>query len=172
MNDWYLYVVECSDGSLYTGITTDINRRLHEHNNTKRGAKYTRSRRPVSLVCVIDTYSSRSEASMYERAFKSLKRKEKLKVIDKHKPTPKFKENEIVLVGTWFVNPLKASRKVMGMILSVAGKKRSIYNKAGKYTGGKYRLDPRHVFFEKFEYRVLVEGKVIIVPENGIVRMY
>ena len=47
---YYVYIVRCSDNSLYTGITTDINRRIHEHNETKKGAKYTKSRRPVSLV--------------------------------------------------------------------------------------------------------------------------
>ena len=43
-------MVRCADRSLYTGITTDLKRRLQEHNSSKRGAKYTRSRRPVSLV--------------------------------------------------------------------------------------------------------------------------
>ena len=46
---WYLYVVECADGTLYTGITTSISRRIDEHNYGTRGAKYTRSRRPVRL---------------------------------------------------------------------------------------------------------------------------
>ena len=50
MKAWHLYVVRCSDGTLYTGVTTDLDRRLHEHNVTKRGAKYTRTRRPVELV--------------------------------------------------------------------------------------------------------------------------
>ena len=47
---YHVYIVRCNDNSLYTGITTDLKRRLHEHNQTKKGAKYTRSRRPVSLV--------------------------------------------------------------------------------------------------------------------------
>jgi putative endonuclease len=47
---WYVYIVHCRDKSLYTGITTDISRRLTEHNSTDKGAKYTRPRRPVSLV--------------------------------------------------------------------------------------------------------------------------
>jgi putative endonuclease len=45
---WYIYILECSDNTLYTGITTDINRRLLEHNSGK-GAKYTRNRKPVTL---------------------------------------------------------------------------------------------------------------------------
>ena len=45
-----MYVVACSDGTFYTGVTTDLDRRLNEHNNTKKGAKYTRSRRPVRLI--------------------------------------------------------------------------------------------------------------------------
>ncbi|OBQ51915.1 GIY-YIG nuclease family protein [Halodesulfovibrio spirochaetisodalis] len=46
---WVVYLVQCADGSLYCGITTDMDRRLGEHNSGK-GAKYTRSRRPVSLI--------------------------------------------------------------------------------------------------------------------------
>jgi putative endonuclease len=47
---WYIYILRCRDNSLYTGVTTDCARRLHEHNHTLRGAKYTRARRPVTLA--------------------------------------------------------------------------------------------------------------------------
>lgn len=47
---WFVYIVECSDNSYYTGVTTDLKRRLHEHNTSKKGAKYTRCRRPVTLA--------------------------------------------------------------------------------------------------------------------------
>lgn len=47
---YYLYILECADATFYTGITTDIDRRVEEHNTSRRGAKYTRSRRPVTLV--------------------------------------------------------------------------------------------------------------------------
>lgn len=50
MKLWYVYIAECSDKSLYTGITTDIDRRISEHNNSNKGAKYTKSRQPVELV--------------------------------------------------------------------------------------------------------------------------
>lgn len=50
-SDWTLYLVRCSDNSLYCGITNDLINRLKDHNSGK-GAKYTRSRRPVVLVCV------------------------------------------------------------------------------------------------------------------------
>jgi len=79
---WFLYVVQCSDGSLYTGVTTDIERRIREHNGSKRGAKYTRGRRPVKLIYVKDC-RDRFEALREERKFKSLSRKEKLKIIEK-----------------------------------------------------------------------------------------
>ena len=79
---WFMYVVQCSDGSLYTGATTDIHRRLKEHNGSPRGAKYTRSRRPVKLVYVKDC-RDRFEALREEYRFKSLSRKEKLKIIEK-----------------------------------------------------------------------------------------
>jgi putative endonuclease len=77
---WYLYVVECSDGTLYTGITTDIQRRLHEHNHTSKGAKYTKNRRPVQLR-LSEEFDSRSSATKAEITFKRLSRKEKLKRI-------------------------------------------------------------------------------------------
>ncbi len=73
---WSMYVVRCSDGSLYCGITTDVKRRVSEHNTSYRGAKYTRSRRPVSLA-----YSrrclSKSEAILNENAFKKMKKADK-----------------------------------------------------------------------------------------------
>ena len=50
MAGWYVYIVRCSDGSLYTGITKDVEARVSMH-NAGRGAKYTRARRPVELVC-------------------------------------------------------------------------------------------------------------------------
>jgi len=77
---WKLYVLECSDGTLYTGITTDTSRRLREHNNGSRGAKYTRSRRPVKIVWERD-FLNRSDASKAEYKFKKLARLEKLQII-------------------------------------------------------------------------------------------
>ena len=68
---WFLYVVECGDSSLYCGITTNVERRIHEHNHTNKGAKYTRSRRPVKLVCIVD-YPDRSRSSKAEAAFKKM----------------------------------------------------------------------------------------------------
>jgi putative endonuclease len=77
---YYLYIVQCKDSSLYTGITTDIKRRIREHNTSLRGAKYTRSRGPVRLVYVHE-YSNRSEASKAESRIKDLSRNEKIECI-------------------------------------------------------------------------------------------
>jgi len=49
-NPWYVYIVHYINGTLYTGITKDLNKRIREHNSDKGGAKYTKSRRPVDLV--------------------------------------------------------------------------------------------------------------------------
>ena len=77
---WFVYIVECADGTLYTGVTTDIDRRLYEHNNTSKGAKYTRSRRPVTLVaCKIITDKSR--AFKLEHKIKTLKKDKKVKYL-------------------------------------------------------------------------------------------
>jgi len=75
-----MYVARCSDGTLYTGITTDVDRRIREHNTSLRGAKYTRSRRPVELFYV-EKYRDRSAASIAESAFKKRSRSEKLSMI-------------------------------------------------------------------------------------------
>ena len=77
---WQVYIVECIDKSLYCGITKDIVRRIYQHNNTKQGAKYTRSRRPVVLLWN-RKISTRSQASSLEAAIKKLSRKKKLEII-------------------------------------------------------------------------------------------
>ena len=78
---YYLYILECADKTLYTGITVDLKRRVDEHNFSKFGAKYTKSRRPVKLV-YSRKFSSRGTASKEEFRIKSLTRKEKLEMID------------------------------------------------------------------------------------------
>ena len=81
MKDWKVYIVKCSDASLYTGITTDLDRRINEHNTSKKGAKYTSSRRPVHLV-YSETQPNRSLASKRESAIKKLNRSDKLILIN------------------------------------------------------------------------------------------
>ncbi|TSC84814.1 MAG: putative endonuclease [Parcubacteria group bacterium Gr01-1014_13] len=77
---YYLYILECADKSLYTGIATDLARRLEEHNNSLLGAKYTRGRRPVKLV-YSKKFRNRSLASKAEAKIKMLSRIEKLELI-------------------------------------------------------------------------------------------
>ncbi len=79
---YYLYILKCADKTLYTGITTDLKRRIFEHNNTKLGSKYTSSRRPVKIV-YFRKYKNRSLASIDEARIKKLTRKEKTKLINK-----------------------------------------------------------------------------------------
>ena len=81
MKPWYLYVVQCSDGTLYTGVSTDIDRRVREHNGSKRGAKYTKTRRPVRLVWSKE-FNNRSEAQSAEYNFKKLFHKQKWEIIN------------------------------------------------------------------------------------------
>ncbi len=78
---YHLYILKCKDKTLYTGITVDLDRRVKEHNSSKRGAKYTRSRRPVKLV-YSRRFRNRSNAQKEEARIKSLARKEKLLMID------------------------------------------------------------------------------------------
>jgi len=76
---WFLYVVECADGTLYTGISTDVSRRVKEH-NAGRGAKYTTARRPVTLHAVWRFPDHRS-AIQAEIAFKRKQRPLKKRLI-------------------------------------------------------------------------------------------
>ncbi len=77
---YYLYILECADKTLYTGIATDLERRLEEHNAGKIGAKYTRARRPVKLVYK-KKFRNRSNASKAEARIKKLSRAEKIRLI-------------------------------------------------------------------------------------------
>lgn len=75
-----MYILRCYDGSLYTGWTTDLEHRVKAHNEGK-GAKYTRSRRPVELV-YHEEFETKSEALKREAAIKRLSREEKLTLIN------------------------------------------------------------------------------------------
>lgn len=77
----YIYIVECSDGTLYTGWTNNIERRIKEHNEGK-GAKYTRCRRPVVLK-YYEEFNTKQEAMKRECAIKKLTRKDKIKLFTK-----------------------------------------------------------------------------------------
>lgn len=81
MKMWYVYILQCADDTLYTGITTDPERRLQEHNSDNRSAaRYTRVRRPVRLVYQEDC-ADRAEASRREYEIKQLNRKAKQQLI-------------------------------------------------------------------------------------------
>ena len=79
MKPWYLYIVECRDGTLYTGITTDIKRRINEH-NSGTGAKYTRGKGPV-ILRHLRQFKNRSDASKAEAKTKKFRRSKKLSII-------------------------------------------------------------------------------------------
>ncbi len=73
---WYVYILECADDTLYTGITTDLKRRMDEH-DCGRGAKYTKGRGPLKLV-YSEECGDRSSASRREMEIKALSREEKM----------------------------------------------------------------------------------------------
>jgi len=80
---YFVYMLECADGTLYTGIATDLERRIEEHNHSPKGAKYTRARRPVKLV-YFESYTDRSAASKREYEIKKkMSRAEKLLLVKK-----------------------------------------------------------------------------------------
>ena len=78
---YYVYILKCADDTLYTGITTELERRVDEHNGSEKGAKYTRVRRPVILI-YSEVYNDRSSASKREYQIKkNMTRVEKLALI-------------------------------------------------------------------------------------------
>ena len=78
---WYLYILRCGDGTLYTGITTDVEKRLQQHRSGK-GAKYTRGRAPLTLV-YREECGSHSNALKREYAIKAMKREQKELLLEK-----------------------------------------------------------------------------------------
>jgi putative endonuclease len=85
---WWVYILRCADDSLYTGITTDLERRLAQHNGERPGgARYTQARRPVELVWA-EEQDDRSRAARREAQIKALKRDEKLTLIAAYPSLP------------------------------------------------------------------------------------
>ncbi len=78
---WHVYIVRCSDGTLYTGIARHLEKRIDAHNNGATAAKYTRGRRPVELVYA-EPADSRAAASRREHQLKRMPRAKKVKLID------------------------------------------------------------------------------------------
>jgi len=78
----YVYILRCSDETLYTGITNDIEKRIFAHNNEKTWAKYTKSRRPVHLVWQSEEIEWRGAATLEERRIKKLPRAKKQVMIE------------------------------------------------------------------------------------------
>lgn len=82
MPTWYVYLLSCADGTLYCGITTDLERRLAQHNNGT-AAKYTRARTPVSLVTAVEV-KDKSEALKLEINVKKRQRRHKVSYLNSH----------------------------------------------------------------------------------------
>lgn len=83
MIKYYLYILKCKDATLYTGITTDLERRLKEHNNSTLGAKYTRGRRPVKLI-YSQEFIDKSSALKEEGRIKKLSRLKKMELLQEN----------------------------------------------------------------------------------------
>lgn len=75
-NTWYVYILRCADNSLYTGITTDIVRRVQEHNSAASVTRYTRARQPLTLV-YHEIHADRASAARREHALKQLRKAQK-----------------------------------------------------------------------------------------------
>ena len=92
MNNWWVYIIQCRNKSLYTGITTDVDRRFDEHqNNNSRASKYCARLRPLKLVYKSSAYKNKSDASKEEYRIKQLSRKDKLNLIETNIDITKLK---------------------------------------------------------------------------------
>jgi putative endonuclease len=80
--NYFVYILNCKDKTLYTGITNNLEKRLKAHNSLKSGAHYTKIRRPVKLI-YSEKYNNKSKALKRELEIKNLTRLEKLKLINK-----------------------------------------------------------------------------------------
>ena len=89
----FTYILKCRDGTLYTGWTTDLERRMKEHNG-ERGAKYTRARRPVVLV-YYESFGTKEEAMKREYAIKKMSRSQKLRLISDQLKNEYVHKNEV-----------------------------------------------------------------------------
>ena len=81
---YFLYILECADKSLYTGCTNDLKRRVLQHNTSPRGAKYTKARRPVTLLYT-EPFATRGAALKREAEIKGWKRSDKLALLHRTK---------------------------------------------------------------------------------------
>jgi putative endonuclease len=79
---YFVYILRCADGTYYTGIARDVSARVREHNESTRGAKYTKARRPVALVYT-ESAADRSSAQKREYAVRHLTRPQKIVLIQK-----------------------------------------------------------------------------------------
>jgi len=79
-SDWFVYILECNDNTLYTGITNNLEKRIEQHNHGQEAAKYTRVRRPVKCV-YHEPQANRSKATKREMEIKKLSRIKKLQLI-------------------------------------------------------------------------------------------
>jgi putative endonuclease len=95
MSSWVVYMLRCADNSLYTGITTDVERRLKEHNAEKSVTRYTRVRQPLELAYQ-EMAASRSEALKREAQLKKITKAEKETLLEVNKlPQNKLSKNKI-----------------------------------------------------------------------------
>lgn len=94
LSNWSIYLLECCDESIYCGITTDVSRRVKEHNESDKAAKYTKSRRPVILLISFEV-PTKNLALKLEYKIKQLSRKEKLELIKNNSLFDIMKEEQI-----------------------------------------------------------------------------
>lgn len=143
---YFVYIVECSDKTLYTGTTSDIQKRIHAHNSAKSGAKYTKSRRPVTLR-YSEEVENVSAALKREAQIKKLSRKEKL-ILMKTKNMPK--ENlDLLFIELKKILKKFAKGKIVGLdelLTTTVKEKRPTYVLYGKKEVSLFNKKPTQTY--------------------------
>jgi len=93
-----LYIVRCANGSLYTGIATDVRKRLGEHESSPRGSRYLRGKGPLEIVFA-EVVGDRARASRLEHRVKQLSRKQKLELIDGRRQLAALADDQVLEAG-------------------------------------------------------------------------
>ncbi len=121
--DWFLYVLRCADDTLYTGVTTDLARRLSEH-NSGQGARYTSGRGPVHLIGAWP-FKGQSAAQRAEAEFRCLTRRQKLQHVGRRRPFARSAFCQGEMVGG-LLTPIRLCPRCGGLLKSIRETKNNV----------------------------------------------
>lgn len=179
--EWFVYIIQCSDNTLYTGVTINIDRRINEHNNSVKGAVYTKSRRPVKLK-YLEGPMTKSVAFKREKEIKKMKRIDKIKLMEAimDKDISKYIYDQII---NKIKNLTDKDEKIdyAGFFKNISSGFEQALNDFGIKCsvligdGGSFNLGDRFKFFVKFEdgyqltlFYFIINNNILTIEIDGI----